>query len=69
MDTATQIVNELRGMKLSDTYIASRVKSSQPTIWRIRKGKAKSCSSELYVNLVAMRDLELAKRHLDKKAA
>lgn len=56
MDTAKDIVSELKMIGYSDSAIAAKTGSSQPTIWRIRKGTTSSCSSELYVALYALLD-------------
>lgn len=56
MDTARDVVFELNRFAISDTEIAKRVGASQPTIWRLRSGKAKDCSADLYRKLCLLRD-------------
>lgn len=52
MDSAKQILDELSSIHLlSDSEIARRVDSSQPTISRIRNDKVADCSANLYIAL------------------
>lgn len=52
MDTAREIVSAIgKQFGLTDSDIAARVKSSQPTIWRLRTGRSKDCGSRLYTAL------------------
>lgn len=56
MDTPTDIVKAIaETYKLTDQAIATRVGGTQPTIWRLRTGKSKTCGSDLYLALHALR--------------
>jgi len=67
MDTAHALITYLsEDLKLSDSEIARRASSSQPTIWRLRTGETKDCSSSLYISLMKIRDEALI---CTKKAA
>lgn len=56
MDTAHEVIMTISTeANLSDAEIAARVGYSQPTIWRLRAGKTKSCSSDLYRALCTLR--------------
>lgn len=63
METANEVINLLSGQfNLTDADIAKRVGSTQPTIWRLRSGKTKDCSADLYRNLYQLMK-ELANQH------
>ena len=69
MDTAKQITIEISTKHgLSDSEIAERVGivCSQPTIWRIRNGETKTCRSDLYIELMKLRDS--LKKNLDQES-
>lgn len=52
MKTAQEIAIILANdFSLTDAKIAKMVGSSQPTIWRVRKGVMKNCSSSLYISM------------------
>lgn len=56
MDTAHEVVMALNNrFDLSDAEIAKRIGSSQPTVWRLRSGKTKDCSADLYRKLCLLR--------------
>lgn len=62
MDTAHEVVKSIAAKtKLPDGEIARRAGSSQPTIWRLRTGKTKDCSADLYRRLCQLRDQSLCK--------
>lgn len=64
MDSAKKILDEISDKySLSDSEIARRVSTSQPTIFRIRNNKVDNCSSGLYIAICQLRD------SLKKKAA
>lgn len=71
MDTVQTILDELaNAYDLTDSEIARRVESSQPTIWRIRTGQSKDCASSLYRALAELREeLQVERRSKTKKAA
>jgi len=57
MDTAFEVVNRITRLSgMSDAEIARRVKSTQPTIWRLRSEKSKDCSASLYRKLCLLKD-------------
>jgi hypothetical protein len=57
MDTPIQVVNAIRSRyRLTDAKIAKLVESNQPTVWRIRSGKTKDCSADLYRKLCVLRE-------------
>jgi hypothetical protein len=57
MNTPQEVAAELAArFNLSDQDIAERVKSTQPTIWRVRTGISKDCSASLFIALVQLRD-------------
>ena len=69
MDSAQQIATDIASHGLSDSQIAELVgcDCSQPTIWRIRNGETKTCRSDLYIELMKLRDS--LKKTKTKKAA
>lgn len=57
MNTPQEVAAELAArFNLSDQDIAERVKSTQPTIWRLRTGISKDCSAFLFIALIQLRD-------------
>jgi len=57
MDTAFEVVNKITKLsRMSDAEIARRVKSTQPTIWRLRSEKSQDCSANLYRALCLLKD-------------
>lgn len=46
--------------RMSDSKIAAAVGCSQPTIWRLRNGKSKTCSSDTYLAIVGLHDQVMA---------
>lgn len=57
MDTAHEVVTALSSrFEMSDVEIAKRIGSSQPTVWRLRSGKTKDCSADLYRKLCLLRE-------------
>jgi hypothetical protein len=70
MDTVKQIIDDLSAFGMNDASIAAEVDSTQPTIWRIRTGATKACSSVLYSELSILRDrVRKTKRSQAKEAA
>jgi transcriptional regulator with XRE-family HTH domain len=57
MDTAHEVVMTLSAQfDMSDAEIAKRIGSSQPTVWRLRSGKTKDCTADLYRKLCLLRE-------------
>lgn len=57
MDTPKKLIDDLvQNHALSDSEIARRIHTSQPTIWRIRNEQVSDCSSSVYIALVHLRD-------------
>jgi transcriptional regulator with XRE-family HTH domain len=57
MDTAHEVVMTLSSaFDMSDAEIAKRIGSSQPTVWRLRSGKTKDCTADLYRKLCLLRE-------------
>ena len=54
MESAANIIAQLKSRhELTDQAIADEVKSTQPTIWRIRTG-ANDSTASMYIKLVQM---------------
>lgn len=52
MNSAQTLLNEIVARQpMSDEEISKIVDCSQPTIWRLRNGKSKSCNSDLYIRI------------------
>ena len=68
MDSAKQIIDDLQERhELSDSEIARLCDTSQPTIWRVKNGAVKSCSSDLYIALSLLRK-RLGRKRMAKSA-
>lgn len=57
MDTPKKLIDDIvQHHALSDSEIARRANTSQPTIWRIRNEQVADCSSSVYIALVQLRE-------------
>lgn len=62
MKSPKDLINDIgERYKLSDSEIARRVQSTQPTIWRLRTGATRDCMSGLRTRLEELhQDLQRA---------
>lgn len=54
MKTAKELADAIAATGMTDSEIAIRCKTSQPTIWRIRNDKIEDCRGSLYAALLKL---------------